>query len=80
MNTACLLLVMSVLSASAPPDGTAIFIRTNGKQNIVTKEITATTGDTLTHTAIVLYERGTPYVYESTLPRGVQRSTLDQFY
>lgn len=72
--------ILSLVLVSTPPDGTVIFVRNNGKKDIVSKEIVKATGDALVHTAIILYDNNVPYVYESTVPGGVQKQTLEQFY
>ena len=72
--------ILSLVLVSTPHDGAVVFVRNNGKQDIVSKEIVKATGDTLVHTAIVLYDKNVPYVYESTVPGGVQKQTLEQFY
>lgn len=72
-------LLTALLMGHSPEDGSVIFIKYNGKEGKVAREIEKATGDNLVHAAIVLYINNIPYVYESRMSGGVQRNTLSVF-
>jgi hypothetical protein len=79
MVNVLVLLASLLMPAANPPDGTVIFVTQSGRQDVLAKKIEQATGDNISHTAIILYEDDQPYVYESTIPGGVQRNKLKDY-
>lgn len=75
-----LLATLLGLIAPTPTEGTLLFFKPNGTNSLTSSAIENQTGSRLTHVAIVLFDNGTPYVYEATTPGGVQRTPYDVFY
>jgi hypothetical protein len=73
MTIALLLLAL----ITTPPEGSVIFISNVARP--AGKVIARVTESDLTHAAIILYDNGKPYVYESTVPH-VRRMTLEEYY
>ena len=68
------LIILAMLTFSAPQDGSIVFV----SNTRLGKPVIKVTQSELTHSAIVLYKKDQPYVYEANLPK-VKRSTLEKF-